>query len=80
MINPFDIMKQTEQAYHLKPGSLVHHKRTKTVAEARAVAMYLTRHLTTYSFLEIADHFDRDHTTVIHNCKKNRKYATNRLQ
>lgn len=70
MINPLDIMKQTEQAYHLKHGSLIKHKRTKTIAEARAVAMYLMRCINNYSFMEIADYFDRDHSTVMHNCKK----------
>ncbi len=69
MINPLDIIKQTEKAYHLIPGSLVNKVRTKTVSEARSVAMYLSHKLTTYSSTELGYHFERDHSTVLHNCK-----------
>ena len=70
MINPFEVIKSTEQAYHLVPGSLIGHRRTKTVTEARAIAMWFTRQVTPYSWNEIGDHFDKDHTTIIHNCRK----------
>lgn len=71
MINPFNIIQSVEQAYHLRPGSIIKRKKTKTVSEARSVAMYLTRKLTSYSLVEIAEHFDReDHATVAYNCKK----------
>lgn len=70
MLNPFVIMKEVEEYFHLKSGSLVTRNRSKTTADARAIAMYLLRVLNNLSFIEIGDYFDRDHSTVIHNCKK----------
>jgi chromosomal replication initiator protein len=41
--------------------------RTKPIAEARQVAMYLVRRLVGLSFAQIGDHFGhRDHTTVLY--------------
>lgn len=49
-------------------------KRTKHVAMARQVAMYLTRELTKNSLPDIGRHFGgRDHTTVLHGCDKIRE-------
>jgi chromosomal replication initiator protein len=46
-------------------------KRTKHVAMARQVAMYLARELTRNSLPDIGRHFGgRDHTTVLHGCDK----------
>lgn len=80
MINPFDIIKETENMYHFLPGTITGHKRTRTVAEARAVAMYLVRKLTPYSWVEVGDHFNKDHTSVIHNCKKIEKNLKEGIQ
>ena len=45
-------------------------KKTKEVALARQIAMYLTRELTNYSLVSIGSKFGgRDHTTVIHACR-----------
>jgi chromosomal replication initiator protein len=45
-------------------------KKTKEVALARQIAMYLTRELTNYSLVTIGSKFGgRDHTTVIHACR-----------
>jgi chromosomal replication initiator protein len=45
--------------------------RTKEIAEARQIAMYLARELTGLSLPKIGDGFGgRDHTTVIHACEK----------
>jgi len=71
--NPFDIIKKVETMYHLKPGDVLTKERGRggdIRSEARAIAMYVTRQVTPYSLHDIADHFDRDHTSVIHNCKK----------
>lgn len=49
-------------------------KRTKPVAMARQVAMYLARELTKNSLPDIGRHFGgRDHTTVLHGCDKIRE-------
>jgi chromosomal replication initiator protein len=46
-------------------------KRTKEVAMARQVAMYLSRELTRHSLPDIGRYFGgRDHTTVLHGCEK----------
>lgn len=45
--------------------------RTKEVAEARQIAMYLSRELTNMSLPKIGENFgNRDHTTVMHACDK----------
>lgn len=41
-------------------------KRTARVCQARQVAIYLARELTTLSVAQIAREFDRDHSTVLH--------------
>jgi len=65
MINPFIIIKKVEAAYFLSPGTLVSSGRRKTVSEARAVAIYLSREFNDYSWPEIASHFDRaDHNSM----------------
>ena len=71
--NPFDIIKKVEDLYYLKPGDVVGKQRGRggdIKSEARAIAMYVTREVTPYSLHDIADHFDRDHSSVLHNCKK----------
>ncbi len=42
----------------------------KVTAEARQVAMHLIRKLTNLSYPDIGKEFGKDHTTVIHACKK----------
>jgi chromosomal replication initiator protein len=45
--------------------------RQQTVADARGLAMYLARRLTRASYAEIGRHFgNRDHSTVLHACRK----------
>ena len=53
--------------YKVRLSDLLSQKRTRHVALARQVAMYLARRLTGASFPVIAEHFGgRDHSTVIH--------------
>ncbi len=57
--------------YHLTPGDLRGRRRTRDIAFARQVAMYLARELTELSLPKIGDEFGgRDHTTVLHALKK----------
>ncbi|MCL6592575.1 MAG: chromosomal replication initiator protein DnaA [Alicyclobacillus sp.] len=57
--------------FGLKVEELKAKKRTKDVAFARQVAMYLTRELTDLSLPKIGEAFGgRDHTTVLHACEK----------
>jgi chromosomal replication initiator protein len=49
-------------------------RRSRSVARPRQVAMALAKELTTHSLPEIGDAFGgRDHTTVMHACKRIRE-------
>lgn len=80
MISPYEIIGKTEERYNLRPGSILALSRKKTAVEARSVAMYLTRKLTIYSFYEIAEYFNRDHSTVQYACNKMVKVMENDLK
>jgi chromosomal replication initiator protein len=56
--------------YDLRVSDLTGPRRPKTIAEARQVAMFLTRQLVKLPLMQIGDEFGgRDHGTVIHACK-----------
>ena len=65
------IKKNVVDFYGLKPSDLQDKKRSKEIVFPRQVAMFLVRELTEHSFPVIGDNFGyKDHTTVIHACKK----------
>jgi chromosomal replication initiator protein len=65
------IKKSVAEFYGLKTSDLQDKKRNKEVVFPRQIAMFLVKDLTDHSFPEIGDSFgNRDHTTVIHACKK----------
>jgi len=65
-----DIQKIVGTSYSINLDSLVGKSRTKEVAEARMVAMYLAREHTNLSLKTIGIYFGgRDHSTVVHACK-----------
>jgi len=70
MTNPQTIIDQTERYYSLPTGCIMSHCRTKTVAEARAVSMYVCRQLTTRSYEELSCIYKRDTSGIKKNCKK----------
>ena len=66
-----DIQKGVCEHYHMKMSDIVGARRTKDIARARQVAMYLCKQLTSKSFPDIGKAFGgRDHTTVMHAAKK----------
>ncbi|RJP19368.1 MAG: chromosomal replication initiator protein DnaA [Candidatus Abyssobacteria bacterium SURF_5] len=68
------IQKTSASYYNVKLSDLVSPKRSKTIALARQVGMYLARELTEASLIDIGDSFGgRDHSTVLHACKKVRE-------
>jgi chromosomal replication initiator protein len=69
-ILPATILEETASYFGLEPGDLVSKSRSRPLTTARHVAMYLLRELTGLSLIKIGDHFDRDHTTVLHGIKK----------
>ena len=56
--------------YDLRVSDLTGPRRPKNIAEARQVAMYLTRQMVRLPLVQIGEEFGgRDHGTVIHACK-----------
>ena len=65
------VMETTARFYNLALEDLTGRRRTKEIALARHVAMYLVRELTEASLSQIGEAFgQRDHTTVLHGCKR----------
>lgn len=66
-----DLIQRTVAGhYDLRVGDLTGPRRPSNIAEARQVAMYLTRHITKLPLTQIGEEFGkRDHGTVIHACK-----------
>ncbi|WP_418969312.1 chromosomal replication initiator protein DnaA [Alloscardovia omnicolens] len=70
-ITPTNIISFVAQYYKLTFEDIVGSSRTKNVAAARQVAMYLSRELTSMSLVDIGATFGgRDHSTVMHACRK----------
>jgi hypothetical protein len=56
--------------YRVPLHDLVSFRRTRELARPRQVAMYLAKQITRHSLPAIARVFERDHTTVMHACRK----------
>lgn len=66
-VKPTDIITQVAKYFHLTFDDLVGRTRTKNIALARQIAMYLAREMTSMSLVDIGEVFGgRDHTTVMH--------------
>ena len=66
-----NIQKTTAEYYNIKISDILSKRRSRSVARPRQMAMLLAKELTNYSLPEIGESFGgRDHTTVIHACKK----------
>ncbi len=65
------IKKVVAEHYSVKIDDMTAKIRTKEIANARQVAMYLARELTTLSLPSVGEEFGgRDHTTVLYACEK----------
>ena len=70
-IDVSSIIKTVADYYKLSISDLRGKKRSKNIALARQVEMYIIRETTDYSTTEIGTEFNgRDHTTVMHSCQK----------
>jgi chromosomal replication initiator protein len=56
--------------YNIRLTDLSSVRRTRTLARPRQVAMSLAKELTQHSYPEIGTSFGKDHTTVLHACRK----------
>lgn len=66
-----NIQKTVAEYYSIRVSDLKSKRRNRQIARPRQVAMALAKELTSMSLPDIGDAFGgRDHTTVIHACKK----------
>ncbi len=66
-----EVIRTTAQHFNVTPEEIIAKKRTQHIALVRQAAMYLCRELTDLSLPRIGEEFGgRDHTTVLHACKK----------
>ena len=69
-----NIQKTVAEYYKVKVADILSKRRSRSIARPRQMAMTLAKELTNHSLPEIGDHFGgRDHTTVIHACRKVRE-------
>lgn len=65
------IQRAVAEHFDLRLADMTSRRRPSSIAFPRQVAMYLSRHLTKGSLVEIGEAFGgRDHGTVIHACRK----------
>lgn len=65
-----DVRKTVGRYYDVPCAEMLGPKRNRHYARPRQLAMYFARVYTGQSFPAIGRHFNRDHTTVIHACKR----------
>jgi chromosomal replication initiator protein len=61
-----DIQKEAEQFFKVSHADIVGRKRTRNIAHARQVTIYLCREMLDIPFEEIGKKFNRDHTTAMY--------------
>ena len=69
-LGPETIIRTTAQAYGFSVEDVLSASRKQPLVLSRQIAMYLCRELTDLSLPKIGDHFNRDHTTVLHSVEK----------
>ncbi|WP_343126551.1 chromosomal replication initiator protein DnaA [Buchnera aphidicola] len=72
------ILKKVSEHYNITIKDLLSKKRSKSISHPRQIAISLTKKLTQYSLPEIGIFFGgRDHTTILHACRKIKKLKKN---
>ncbi|MBJ7290051.1 chromosomal replication initiator protein DnaA [Williamsia sp.] len=77
-INAPAILAITAEYFEISVDELRGPGKTRSIAQARQISMYLCRELTDLSLPKIGETFDRDHTTVMYADKKIRKEMAER--
>ncbi len=68
------IQKVVAEKFDIRISDIKKGGRSRAVSHPRQIAMYLSRHLTNHSLMEIGEYFGgRDHTTVLHAYEKIKK-------
>ena len=70
LISIDNIKKTVAEYFKIKVSDLDSPSRSRSVVRPRQIAMSLAKSLTNHSLPEIGNSFGRDHTTVLHACKK----------
>jgi chromosomal replication initiator protein len=65
-----NIKRTVANYYNIRLADLNSVRRTRTLARPRQLAMSLAKELTQHSYPEIGTSFGKDHTTVLHACRK----------
>lgn len=63
------LISTLEQFYGIPSGTILSNIRTLNIANVRAIAMHMCRHLGKMSYQEVGMAFNRHHATVMHACK-----------
>jgi chromosomal replication initiator protein len=69
-LGPDTIIRTTAQAYGFSVDDVLSASRRQPLVLCRQISMYLCRELTDLSLPKIGEHFNRDHTTVLHSVEK----------
>jgi len=72
-LGPETIIRTSAQAYGFTVEDVLSSSRRQPLVLCRQISMYLCRELTDLSLPKIGEHFNRDHTTVLHSVDKVRK-------
>ena len=70
-----DIIEKTAKYFGIKKDEILSSGRSKDIANARRLAMYLSREITQMSLPEIGAIFGKNHTTVLYSWEKVKKEA-----
>ena len=65
-----NIQKVVAKYFKIRASDMVSKRRNRSIARPRQIAMALAKDLTNLSLPEIGEAFERDHTTVLHACRK----------
>ncbi len=76
-----NIKKTVAEYYKIRVADLLSKRRSRSITRPRQIAMALSKELTNHSLPEIGDAFGgRDHTTVLHACRKIRELRETELR
>jgi len=74
------IQKTVAEYYKIKLSDIMSKRRNRSIARPRQIAMALAKELTNHSLPELGEYFGgRDHTTVLHACRKVQELLTTNL-
>ena len=69
-VTPELITLAVARRYKITPNDIMSDRRSRSVAVPRQICIYLTREITGVSTTKLGEIFGRDHSTIIHACRK----------